>query len=226
MKKFSAFIFDFNGVLWWDSELQEKAWRDYSAKLRGRALSEDEMEEHLHGRPNKHTLEYLIGKEITDTKQLNELTQGKESMYRQLCLDQGENFKLSPGAIELLDYLKDKQVPVTIATASEITNLKFFFEHLNLSKWFEIEKCIYDNGIRPGKPDPAIYLDAAAVLNTLPEDCVVAEDSLSGIIAAYRAEIGSIIGVGPEEKHEKLMSQDGVKVVVEQLDEIIQFDLF
>ncbi len=226
MKKYKAFIFDFNGVLWWDSALQEKAWKEYSTKLRGRPLSEEEMEEHLHGRPNKHTLEYLTGKEINDSKELNELTQGKESMYRQFCLDQGSNFKLSPGAIELLDYLKAKDIPLTIATASEITNLKFFFEHLELSKWFDIEKCIYDNGIRPGKPEPDIYLDAASILETVPEDCVVAEDSLSGIISANSAEVGFIVGIGPEEKHEKLMGQDGVKAVVERLDEIINLDLF
>src|SRR5437764_3204159 len=47
------------------------------------------------------------------------------------------------------------------ATSSEITNLKFFMEHLRLGRWFDVAKIIYDDGSRPGKPAPDVYLAAA-----------------------------------------------------------------
>lgn len=42
----------------------------------------------------------------------------KEVIYRNLCLDDRDNFKLAKGIEELLDYLKENNIPFTIATAS------------------------------------------------------------------------------------------------------------
>ncbi len=224
--KYKGLIFDFNGVLWWDTEIQELAWQETAKNLRGQEFSREELKEHLHGRNNKYTLEYLLGKKIINKDDLNELTQLKESKYRKKCIDLGEDFKLSPGAIQLLDYLKKFEVQITIATASEITNLEFFFKHLNLSNWFDFEKIIYDDGSRPGKPDPKIYLDAAKIINRSPSECVVVEDAKSGMQAAEAAKIGYLIALGPKQKHTELLKHRGVKRVIETLDEIVQLNLF
>jgi beta-phosphoglucomutase-like phosphatase (HAD superfamily) len=123
--KFDGIIFDFNGVLWWDSHLQEQAWMQFSAQIRGTPFAEHELAVHIHGRTNQHTLEYLTGRSLPQAE-LAQLTQQKESLYRQLCLDAGQDFCLSPGAMELLDYLVSRDIRRTIATASEKTNLDFF----------------------------------------------------------------------------------------------------
>lgn len=224
--KYKALIFDFNGVLWWDSAIQEEAWQQTSETLRGTKLNEAELKEHLHGRNNKHTLEYLLGREIDNPEELEKLTQLKEENYRQKCLALGNNFTLSPGAVELLNYLKGKNIPITIATASEINNVKFFFEHLELTNWFSLENIIYDDGSRPGKPDPQIYLDAAKIVNYNASECVVIEDSRSGMQAANAAGIGFLIALGPQNKHADLIEVDGVKAVITQLNEVINLDLF
>ena len=49
----------------------------------------------------------------------------------------------------------------------------------------------------PGKPDPEIYVRSAKLLGRCPEDCMVFEDSLSGVLAAKRANIGRVYGFGP-----------------------------
>lgn len=224
--KYKALIFDFNGVLWWDTELQEEAWQQTAIALRGTPLTDDELRVQLHGRTNKHTLEYITGKTIDSLEELERLTQFKEENYRQKCLKLGKDFKLSPGAIELLDYLEDRNVPINIATASEITNVKFFFEHLGLANWFELDKVILDDGSRPGKPAPDIYLAAAKLLNTVPQECVVVEDSKSGMAAAYNAKIGYLIALGPEVKHRELYAVAGVQHVIVKLNEIIELNLF
>jgi beta-phosphoglucomutase-like phosphatase (HAD superfamily) len=38
-----------------------------------------------------------------------------------------------------------------------------------------------------GKPDPAVYLHAAAELSQIPADCVAIEDSENGVLSAVRA---------------------------------------
>ena len=64
--KYEGLIFDFNGVLWWDTRQQEIAWKQFSSEVRGTPFSREEMTVHVHGRNNQHTLEYLTGKPVID----------------------------------------------------------------------------------------------------------------------------------------------------------------
>ncbi|HSJ57851.1 MAG TPA: HAD family hydrolase [Anaerolineae bacterium] len=193
---FSAVILDFNGVLWWDGALQEAAWQRVAERLRGSPMLPAEMARHVHGRHNRHTLSYLLGRPV-DEAEAERLGEDKEMIYRALCLEQGEAFRLSPGAESLLDFLTAGGVPRTIATASGARNLEFFAAHLDLVRWFDLDLVVYDDGTRPGKPAPDVYLEAARRLALPPARCIVVEDSLSGIEAARAAGIGCVVGLGP-----------------------------
>ena len=214
-------IFDFNGVLLWDAAFHERAWQEFAKKLRGAPLSDEEIMHHVHRRNSRHTFEYIIGRQASDDE-LGRL-QEKELMYRSFILEQGEGFKLSPGAVELLDFLVQRKIPHTIATASEITNLRFFFEHLRLDTWFEFDAVVYDDGTIPGKPSPDIYLKAARNLNLNPVHCMVIEDATSGIKAAHTAGIGWIVALGRKDKHEALAKLEGVDQVISELGELVSF---
>jgi len=216
--KFGGIVFDFNGVLWWDTYLHENAWKQFSEEVGRKSFSFEEIRVHVLGRTNQHCLEYLMGRQVTGLD-LEQLTQQKETIYRQLCLEQGGDFKLSPGAIEFLDLLVAHDIPHTIATGSEKTNLDFFIKHLRLSRWFDLEQVIYDNGNRPGKPAPEMYLEAASNLGLGPGQCIVIEDSDSGITAARAAGIGHIIALGPADTHHRLMKLKGTNIALESLEE-------
>ena len=56
----------------------------------------------------------------------------KEAVYRERCLLDKENFKLAPGAVEFLDFLKEKNIPRTIATMSEWDNVEFYIKEFYL----------------------------------------------------------------------------------------------
>jgi len=154
--KYEGLIYDFKGVLWWDTHLQEVAWKQFSSEIGGAPFSHEEMTVHVHGRNNQHTLEYLTGKPVMDDE-LEHLTHQKEAIYRQLYLKQGVNFRLSPGAIDLLNFLVAQDIPHTIATATWKTNLDFFVKHLSLMKWFDLATIVFDDGRRPGKPAPDFF---------------------------------------------------------------------
>ncbi|OAM92445.1 haloacid dehalogenase superfamily, subfamily IA, variant 3 with third motif having DD or ED [Pelosinus fermentans] len=216
--KYLGIIFDFNGTLFFDSDKHEEAWRIFSKKLRGNSLDDEELQKVMHGRTNKSLIEYLLGASIDDEK-LFQLSEQKEQIYREMCIKDITNFKLTLGAIELLDYLKEKQIPYTIATASGKTNLSFYFENLNLNKWFDLNKIAFDDGLILSKPEPDIYLKAAAKIGIKPEKCIVVEDAISGIESAYRANIGKIIAIGPENKHENLKNLKGVNYVISNFKE-------
>lgn len=223
--KYRGVIFDFNGVLWWDGHLQKQAWNRFALEVRGTPFTAEEMAIHVHGRYNRHTLEHLTGKVVTGPE-LEELTEHKERIYRQLCLDQGPGFALSPGAVELLDFLMEHGIPRTIATASGKANVDFFVAHLGLARWFQIEQCVYDDGSRPGKPAPDIYRQAARNLGLEPARCVVVEDSRSGIRAAQSAGTGYIVALGPADTHSQLAQLAGVSQVVESLQQLPRERLF
>ena len=166
-----------------------------------------------------YTLEYLARHRL-EPGALHRLGEEKESYYRQLCLALGPDFRLSPGAVELLDYLTNNHIKRTIATASGRNNLDFFIQHLGLERWFVVDIIVYDNGIRPRKPAPNFYLQAAANLDLPPSRCVVVEDSLSELQAAAAAGIGYIIALGPKIKHESLTELLDVDLVLESLAQL------
>jgi beta-phosphoglucomutase-like phosphatase (HAD superfamily) len=213
-------VFDFNGVLLWDTHLHDIAWKEYSKKLRGTVLTDEEMVHKVHGRTNKDVLEYLTGKTV-EGEELQSYVEGKESMYRQSCLESSDEFKLAPGAIEFLDYLKDSKKPINIATSSEIGNLEFFFQHLPLSNWFDFNRVAYDDGTIKGKPEPDLYLRGASNLGLEPAECIVVEDARSGIQSAYNAHVGKIIALGPKEKQHELSDVKGVNQIITDFNDLL-----
>jgi beta-phosphoglucomutase len=225
MMKFLGIIFDFNGVLLWDRPLQELVWCQFAEQEMGITLTREVMAAQVHGRNNQHTLEYLTGSSLEDDR-LKQLSDQKETIYRNLCLAKGDKFKLSPGAEGVLNELATRRIPRTIATASGKENLDFFFENLHLDQWFDRQRIVYDDGSRPGKPSPDIYLQAAQVLGLNPSDCVVVEDSISGIQSAQSAGIGYIIALGSNDEHARFTGLDGVDQVVNNLGNLDLKNLF
>jgi len=214
--RYQGIVFDFNGVLFCDVDLQVKSWQVIAKNLRGHEMTDDELIAHMHGRPNSYVLSYLAGRTIAG-QELLDLIQVKESFYRELCLLNRRRLVLSPGARDLLEALARSKVPRTIATSSEITNLKFFMEHLRLDRWFDVAQIVYDDGSRPGKPAPDMYLAAVRNIGIAPSECVVVEDAVSGLAAAYAAGIGYIVAIGAPAAFQRLLARNGVAVAIKSL---------
>ncbi len=212
-------IFDFNGTLFWDSQLHYDAWRDFSKKLRGYEFTDDEMRKYMFGRTNKDIIQYCIGKKPTD-EMVEKLANEKESLYREMCLNDKENFKLANGVEEFLDYLKENNIPRTIATMSEWQNVEFYIKEFNLARWFDLDKIVYSNGKIKGKPAPDIYEIAAKNLGLKPKDCIVVEDALSGIESAHSAKIGKIIAIASLEDHSLYEPIEYLYQIINNFDEI------
>lgn len=207
-RNMKAIVFDFNGTLFFDTDKNYEAWTVYSETLRGTRLNEQELN-FLKGANNRSTLEYIKGRKISD-QEYEEWSEGKEVVYRKLCKEDTSTFHLAPGAIDLLNFLKDKNIPRGIASMAGEGNFKFYIENFSLLNFFDREHIVYDDGKIPGKPDPTIYLTAFRKLNINPKDCVVVEDSVPGIESAYRAGAGMIISLGHQNDFADLCSKYGV----------------
>lgn len=206
----SGILFDFNGTMFFDEKFQEDSWKQFLQAKIGRVVTDNEFKEYVHGRNAEVSLSYFLGKSFS-RNEIETLEEEKEVIYRKMCLE-SPDFKLADGLPEFLDELINLNIPMTIATASGWNNVKFFFKHLNLDKWFDINKVVYNDGSLPGKPEPDLYLKAAQILNVDIHKCIVFEDSESGIEAARRAKVAKIIRVASK-KENNLQDKDNIKVI-------------
>ncbi|MDH6358626.1 HAD family phosphatase [Parabacteroides sp. PF5-9] len=188
---YTGVVFDFNGTLFWDTPLHNEAWNIF-LKKRGLHLSDHDFFTTIHGKNNKDIFTQLFHRDFS-APELKKLIDEKEDLYRQLCLK--TEIKLAPGVIDFLNFLQTNKTPFTIATASDKENLDFYFQHLGLSKWFDYDKVVYNNGKIKSKPDPEIYQIAMSVIGIAPEKTVVFEDAVNGLLAAQHAQAGCIIAV-------------------------------
>ncbi|MBD5143099.1 MAG: HAD family phosphatase [Ruminococcus sp.] len=199
-----------------DKDLHDKAWNLFLESSIGRKISDSEFHEHVYGRSAQSILSYFLNKKISGLESIA-IEEQKEKIYRNLCL-QSKDFHLAEGLPEFLNFLKNNHIPVTIATASALKNMQFFFEHLNLNKWFSLDKIIYNDGSFAGKPEPDIYLKAFHLLSLQPENCLVFEDAKSGILSAKRAKAGKIIGVSSMLEREILLKFGATEVIKNYLE--------
>jgi len=188
-----AILFDFNGTMVYDERFNKAAWRSFLEACIHRPVTDQDFCDYIDGRNVAFTLEHFLQKTFSK-EELAILEDGKESIYRRLCAESGE-FVLAPGLEDFLNYLKEHKIPMTIVTAACLKNVQFFFEALGLEKWFDFDKVVYNDGSCKGKPEPDMYLKAAANLKAPIADCHIFEDSKAGLIAARRAGAKTVIRV-------------------------------
>ncbi|CAL5974276.1 Beta-phosphoglucomutase [Hexamita inflata] len=94
-----------------------------------------------------------------------------------------------PKALEFLHFLKDSGIPFGIATAGPRKVFDIIFrEHQDLKQHVTYVSC---NDVHASKPDPAVYFECMKRMGVTPQDCVVFEDTVSGLTGA--ANTGSTV---------------------------------
>ena len=102
--------------------------------------------------------------------------------------------KTFPGAVELIEHLAQHNIPQAIATSSSRQNFELkTVGHQDWLKYFELFTFGDDPEIGRGKPAPDIFLLTAKRLNAKPKNCLVFEDSLSGMQAAIAAKMSVVV---------------------------------
>ena len=112
----------------------------------------------------------------------------KESLYRKLLRDGGVG--PLPGAAEWLRRLHSEGWRQAIASSAPRENVDVVLEVLGLGSFFQAVVSAED--VTAGKPDPQVFLIAAARLEVPPSCCIVVEDAVAGVQAARRAGMRSI----------------------------------
>jgi beta-phosphoglucomutase len=142
---------------------------------------------------------------------IEELGKAKEERYRDLVRDKG--ISSLPGVEEWVHRLFQQGWLQAIASAAPRMNVDVILSALPLARCFQGSVSAED--VQRGKPDPEVYLTAAAKLGAPAMRCIVVEDARAGVEAARRAGMRSI-GVG---RNSAMLEAD---VVVGSLDGLPQ----
>lgn len=187
-----AIIFDMDGLLIDSEPIWREAEKEIFAEV-GITLTDemcfttvglriDEVVNHWHAKfPWENPSQEMIKEKVID-------------QVIELILQKGE---ILPGVIQTIEYFHSKNYPLAIASASSMRIIDAVTEKLKIKKYFTI---IHSAEFEEyGKPHPAVFISTAKKLNVLPQNCLVFEDSLNGVIAAKAARM-KVIAV-PEPIH-------------------------
>jgi len=204
-----AFLFDMDGVIV-DSNPYHKIALIQFCKEHGYNLSEQELREKIYGRTNRDWIMNIFGN-IGDEK-IRLYTEEKEALYRKLY---DKDIKLVNGLMEFLEKAEKAGIPRAVATSAPRANVDFSLSKTNTERFFPT--ILDDSFVSKGKPDPKIYLKSAAAVGYKPENCIVFEDSLSGV-AAGKAAGCKVVGITTTHTPEELSQTDFIIEDFQNLD--------
>jgi len=210
-QRFSAAVFDLDGTVA-DSSLLHLETFNTVLKPLGITIQKEFWLEHYEGTGSKHIIEDvllqkgMLGKVDVETLRQQRLVKYKELAQRKLIAVRGFS--------AFFDQLKSLKVPSIIATNAEPENVTLALEILKLTE----EPTVTGKEAGRMKPDPAVYTLACKKLGKKPADCVVFEDSVSGVLAAKRAGCYCVcvLTTNPEER----LKEAGADLVVKDFTKL------
>lgn len=213
-----AVLFDLDGVITDTAVYHYHAWKVLGEKI-GIEIDE-EFNEELKGVSRTDSLNRILVKgnkqEVYSQSEKDTMAAEKNELYKTMIEEMSPK-DILPGIKALLDGLKERNVLIGLASASQ--NSPTILEKLQLTDYFD--EIVDPAKLKAGKPDPEIFLTGAKNLGVEPQDCVGVEDAAAGIDAIAAADMVSI-GVGDADtlgKATKVVPETGA-LTVELLEQV------
>jgi beta-phosphoglucomutase len=171
-----AVIWDVDGTMVDTAELHFAAWQQLAAETGMRFSRADFLA--TFGRRNPDILHELFGEQFTD-QQVAALGDRKEELYRAAA---GQGIELLPGVRPLLEGLHAAAFKQAVGSSAPRANLDLILRLTQTERFFDALVSMEDT--QRGKPDPQVFLTAAAKVSIPPGRCLVVEDAVAGVQAA------------------------------------------
>lgn len=201
MKKIKGVIFDVDGVIFdtesMSAEFWKKTLKKYGIDMEKSVYSEI-MGRNKAGIVEKFE-EFYSQSNLDFWKLSDEKT---EAMVNQL---DNNPIPIMPGVFEILDYLKEKGYKLGVASSTRADRSIKRLKKENLYDYFEA--FMFGDQVKESKPNPEIFLKTAEKLGIKPEECLILEDSPSGIEAAFKGGFNCINVVDQKQPDEEMKSR-------------------
>jgi HAD superfamily hydrolase (TIGR01509 family) len=185
-------LFDWDGVIIDSSAFHERSW-ELVAEREGLVLPPD----HFHrgfGKRNEEIIPEML-QWASDPAEVRRLADAKEEAYRELI--RADGIRPLPGVAVWLDRLDAAGVPFAVGSSTPRENIDCV---LALWGWEgRFAAVVASADVLRGKPDPEVFLKAAAAIGVLPSCAVVFEDSPMGVEAGLGAgaRVVAVAGTHP-----------------------------
>lgn len=205
-------LFDMDGVILDTEKLYIRFWKE-AAQLLGFSMTHEMTlgMRSLSRELGERKLKEYLGEEVDYEKVRNTRVELMTAFIQE------HGVELKPGIHELLDFLKEKGIKTSIATSSPLDRTKEYLSQVGLVDAFD--ELVSGHMVPQGKPAPDIYLYAAENLGLKPEECLVIEDSPTGLLAGMRA--GCVPVMIPDQDQPNDETKERIYAVVDSLQEII-----
>ena len=180
-----AVLWDLDGTLADSEEYHWLSWRD-AMRAEGVELTYDRFLASF-GQRNDRILGAWLG-EGADATRVRRIGDWKEAEYRRLAEARG--LAPLPGAREWVERLHRDGWKQAIASSAPRLNVETMLRVLKFDGL--IEAMVSADEVKKGKPDPDVFLAAAAAVSVPPSHCVVVEDAPAGVEAGRRAGMKTI----------------------------------
>lgn len=184
--KIEAIIFDMDGVVIDSGKIWKKAEKEVFSSV-GVKLS-DELCKITETMTTSEVTEFWFDKQPWKNKSLKEVENGVIERVAYLIKKEGRAVN---GAGKFIKSLKSNGYKIGLATNSPSVLIPVVLEKLKLRNCFDATSSAEHEP--EGKPSPSVYLTVAKKLKSEPEDCIAIEDSFSGLLAAKRAGMKTVI---------------------------------
>jgi beta-phosphoglucomutase len=174
-----------DGVLVDSYQAHWESWRVMAAEM-GQALSEAQFAQTF-GRTSREIIAAHWGAGLLSPEQIARFDERKEHLYRELV---EREFPAMDGAAELIRNLASAGFRLAIGSSGPPENVALVIERLGVEGVLQAR--VTGRDVSRGKPDPEVFLKAAARLGLAPAQCAVVEDAPVGITAANAAGMASI----------------------------------
>jgi len=172
------------------------------------------------GQRNDAILPVWLGADADDAR-IQRVGDAKEEAYRRIVAEEG--LEPLPGAAEWVRALHEAGWLQAIASSAPRLNVEVMHRALHLEGL--IDTLVAAEDVHRGKPDPEVFLTAAARLGVPQERCVVVEDAAAGIEAARRGGMRSIGVGGGDVGAADVVSRSLADLVEDAFDALLETDL-
>lgn len=179
---YNGIIFDFNGTLFFDTDIHIQAWDTIAMKVIGKHMTKETPVQKYWGLANVDLIQRMTNGTLSK-EECERLSSEKELLYRKYVKNNPAT-TLAPGVIEFFHYLKQHNIPFTIASASIKENIDFYVSQFHLDQWIDPNTIVYDDGTYKNKYE--MYLEAMKRLR-INNPVLIFEDSINGVLAAKKA---------------------------------------
>jgi beta-phosphoglucomutase-like phosphatase (HAD superfamily) len=180
-----ALVFDMDGTMVDSMPAHARSWAEF-ARRHGIAMEVDEILRRTTGRNGVECIRELFGPDTAEARAL-QLIAEKEAVYRELF---EPVFREVDGFRDFARSARERGMKIAVATAGDQPNIAFVLRNLKLAR--PPDAIVGGDEGLPGKPEPALFLEAARRIGVRPADCIVFEDAPFGIEAARRAGMRAV----------------------------------